>query len=81
MTASFIHTFLLTNDWYTGFLYFLLAYSLYSWWIIGAIHESIWQTQLFNSKLNIYKDNIKSKNKKLPTILLKILLGYNLLNI
>ena len=80
MKISFLHTFILNNDLYSGLLYFLLAYGLYSWWILGAIHESIWQVQLFNTKLNLYKDMVKSKNKKLPSILTKILLTYNLLD-
>ena len=80
MKISFLHTFILNNDLYSGLLYFLLTYGLYSWWILGAIHESIWQVQLFNTKLNLYKDMVKAKNKKLPSILTKVLLTYNLLS-
>ena len=59
------------TDYYLNILYILLTYSIYLWGIVGSVHESVWQIQLFNSKLNIYKDSIKYKIKKFPTYFLK----------
>ena len=75
----------LTTDVYLNLLYIFTVYGLYMWLLVGFIHESTWQVQLFNLKLQNYKsenkNNIKSNTSSLQKGLLGGIINFTIISI